>query len=91
MLVTIIAVAASLLAIFATISLLYRQRPQIVHKPSSALHFACTPGVKFAYHECGRKSDPLVLVLHGFPDTAISFCALLSGIAAQGRRCVLRK
>ncbi len=43
-------------------------------------------GVPFAYLECG--SGPLVLCLHGFPDSAWSFAPLLTAIAASGKRAV---
>ena len=43
-------------------------------------------GVRFAYLETG--SGPLVLCLHGFPDTARSFDRLLPALAANGYRAV---
>jgi len=43
-------------------------------------------GLEFAYLEQG--SGPLVLCLHGFPDTASSFRDLLGRLAAQGFRAV---
>ena len=83
--VVLAAVAASLLALFATLRLLRRYHPKITQKPISQLYDASTSQVKFAYHESGRTSDPLVLVIHGFPDTAASFCHLLPSLAAQGK------
>jgi hypothetical protein len=87
MLVVLAAVAATLLALFATLNLLRRRCSQTSHKGRKcrlALHFAATNDVTFAYHQCGRASDPLVLVLHGFPDTAASMCPLLPSLAARG-------
>ena len=43
-------------------------------------------GVDFAYLEIGQ--GPLVLCLHGFPDTAWSFVPLLEHLAAAGYRAV---
>lgn len=43
-------------------------------------------GLEFAYLE--RGSGPLVVVLHGFPDTAWSFVPLLDALASAGFRAV---
>ena len=43
-------------------------------------------GVHFAYLDAGQ--GPLVLCLHGFPDTAWSFVPLLERLAAAGYRAV---
>jgi pimeloyl-ACP methyl ester carboxylesterase len=43
-------------------------------------------GVDFAYLEAGQ--GPLVLCLHGFPDTAWSFVPVLKHLAAAGYRAV---
>lgn len=43
-------------------------------------------GLEFAYLERGR--GPLVLVLHGFPDSAWSFTPVLDALAAAGFRAV---
>lgn len=43
-------------------------------------------GLEFAYLE--RGSGPLVLVLHGFPDSAWSFVPLLDALATAGFRAV---
>lgn len=43
-------------------------------------------GIRFAYLEMGQ--GPLVLCLHGFPDTAWGFAGLLPVLAAQGYRVV---
>lgn len=49
-------------------------------------------GMEFAYFEALPKADPerapLVLVLHGFPDTAWSFLDLLQRLADAGYRAV---
>lgn len=43
-------------------------------------------GLQFAYLEAGR--GPLVLLLHGFPDTAESWAPTLKALAAAGYRAV---
>jgi pimeloyl-ACP methyl ester carboxylesterase len=50
------------------------------------LHFVEANGLNFAYLEEG--SGPLVLMLHGFPDTAHSWDDLRPRIAAKGYRAV---
>lgn len=45
-------------------------------------------GIRFAYHEAGAGNGPLVLCLHGFPDTAQSYAQLLPALAAAGYRAV---
>jgi pimeloyl-ACP methyl ester carboxylesterase len=51
-----------------------------------AIHYVDANGLHFAYLEEG--SGPLVLLLHGFPDTAHTWDHLRSGIAAKGYRAV---
>jgi pimeloyl-ACP methyl ester carboxylesterase len=51
-----------------------------------AIHFVDANGLNFGYLEEG--TGPLVLMLHGFPDTAHSWDGLRSRIAAQGYRAV---
>ena len=53
---------------------------------TDALHFVDANGLKFAYLEEG--TGPLVLMLHGFPDTAHTWDDLRSRIAATGYRAV---
>jgi pimeloyl-ACP methyl ester carboxylesterase len=53
---------------------------------AEAIHFADANGLTFAYLEEG--SGPLVLMLHGFPDTAHTWDDLRSRIAAKGYRAV---
>jgi pimeloyl-ACP methyl ester carboxylesterase len=53
---------------------------------AEAIHFVDANGLKFAYLEEG--SGPLVLMLHGFPDTAHTWDDLRSRIAAKGYRAV---
>src|SRR5271156_211366 len=53
---------------------------------ADALHFVDANGLKFAYLEEG--TGPLVLMLHGFPDTAHTRDDLRSRIAAKGYRAV---
>ncbi|KYC28885.1 hypothetical protein ACY05_04060 [Sterolibacterium denitrificans] len=45
-------------------------------------------GIRFAYHQAGPRDAPLVLCLHGFPDTALSYAQLLPQLAAAGYRAV---
>lgn len=53
---------------------------------ADAIHFVDANGLKFAYLEDG--SGPLVLMLHGFPDTAHSWDDLRRRVAAKGYRAV---
>src|ERR1700690_4202016 len=53
---------------------------------ADAIHFVDANGLKFAYLEEG--SGPLVLLLHGFPDTAHTWDDLRPRIAAKGYRVV---
>lgn len=50
------------------------------------LKFIRANGLQFAYLEAGE--GPLVICLHGFPDTAWSFRPLLAQLAARGFRAV---
>ncbi len=50
------------------------------------IHFVDANGLNFAYLEEG--SGPLVLMLHGFPDTAHTWDHLRSRVAAKGFRAV---
>jgi pimeloyl-ACP methyl ester carboxylesterase len=51
-----------------------------------AIHFVDANGLNFGYLEEG--TGPLVLMLHGFPDTAHTWDGLRSRIAAKGYRAV---
>jgi len=53
---------------------------------ADAIHFVDANGLKFAYLEEG--SGPLVLMLHGFPDTPHTWDDLRPRVAAQGYRVV---
>lgn len=53
---------------------------------TDAIHFVDANGLTFAYLEQG--SGPLVLMLHGFPDTAHTWDDLRARIAAKGYRAV---
>src|ERR1700722_16849389 len=53
---------------------------------ADAIHFVDANGLNFAYLEEG--SGPLVLMLHGFPDTAHTWDDLRPRIAARGYRAV---
>jgi Predicted hydrolases or acyltransferases (alpha/beta hydrolase superfamily) len=52
------------------------------------IHHLTANGLEFAYLAAGpeRTDAPLVLVLHGFPDTAESFQPLLTALAGAGVR-----
>ena len=85
MFLVLFAIAALLFTAYVTMHLLRRCSQKGVRR-LPPLHFAFTPQVKFAYHQCGRPSDPLVLVVHGFPDTAASFCPILASLSSQGKQ-----
>ncbi len=53
---------------------------------ADAVHFVEANGLNFAYLQDG--SGPLVLMLHGFPDTAHTWDDLRARIAAKGYRAV---
>jgi pimeloyl-ACP methyl ester carboxylesterase len=53
---------------------------------SSAIKFIAANGLRFGYLESG--SGPLVLLVHGFPDTAHSWDATRPALAAAGFRAV---
>jgi pimeloyl-ACP methyl ester carboxylesterase len=52
------------------------------------LHYLTANGIRFAYHQLGPQDGPLVLCLHGFPDSAQSYAQLLPQLAAAGYRAV---
>jgi pimeloyl-ACP methyl ester carboxylesterase len=54
----------------------------------SATKWIRSNGLDFAYLEAGDEKAPLVLCLHGFPDTAWGFAPILPQIAAAGFRAV---
>lgn len=56
--------------------------------PHSIVRRIHANGLEFAYFERGAVGAPLVLCLHGFPDSAWSFLPLLDALAAQGWRAV---
>jgi pimeloyl-ACP methyl ester carboxylesterase len=45
-------------------------------------------GLEFAYLQAGAEDAPLVLLLHGFPDTAWSFAGLVQSFGQAGFRAV---
>lgn len=57
-----------------------------MHSDSDTVRWIRANGLEFAYLERGR--GPLVLCLHGFPDSAWSFLPLLEALAAAGFRAV---
>lgn len=54
--------------------------------PSADIHYQTVNGVKLAYLEKG--SGPLVICMHGFPDSAYSFIGMLDFLATNGYRAV---
>jgi pimeloyl-ACP methyl ester carboxylesterase len=52
------------------------------------LKYLTANGIRFAYHQAGPLDAPLVLCLHGFPDTAHSYERILPVLAAAGYRAV---
>src|ERR1700675_1199286 len=54
--------------------------------PTASPRFVVANGVRFATFEEGR--GPLVLLLHGFPDTAHTWDAVRPALAAAGYRAV---
>lgn len=48
-----------------------------------------TPGLDIAYLEGGRPDAPLVICLHGFPDSAVTFRRLAADLVAAGYRVVV--
>lgn len=52
------------------------------------LQYINANGIRFAYYQQGAPEAPLVLCLHGFPDTALSYAQLLPQLAAAGYRAV---
>jgi pimeloyl-ACP methyl ester carboxylesterase len=55
-------------------------------QPRDNLKFVAANGVRFAYFEQG--SGPLVLLLHGFPDTPHTWDRAMGEVAAAGYRAV---
>lgn len=58
--------------------------PTRTHQPETDVSFVEANGMRFAYYADGDPSDPMVLLLHGFPDTAHAWDELRPQIAAQG-------
>src|SRR5262245_16010768 len=50
------------------------------------MHYLEANGVRFAYHEVG--SGPLVVLIHGFPDTPQTWDATSAALAGAGYRAV---
>lgn len=50
------------------------------------IQFVSANGLRFAYHEVG--DGPLVVLLHGFPDTASTYRDLMKALADAGYRAV---
>ena len=55
---------------------------------SSELRFVEANGIRFAYLQWGAQPSPLVLAMHGFPDTPHTWDVIGPSIAAQGYRVV---
>ncbi|MBL9100064.1 MAG: alpha/beta hydrolase [Myxococcales bacterium] len=58
--------------------------PTRVHVPERGVQYIEANGLRFAYLADGRPEDPLVLLLHGFPDTAHAWDAVRPALAARG-------
>ncbi|MCC6337954.1 MAG: alpha/beta hydrolase [Myxococcales bacterium] len=55
-------------------------------RAEEVVHFVDANGLRFAYLEWGK--GPLVLAMHGFPDTPHGWSAIAPALAAQGYRVV---
>ncbi len=60
------------------------QAPPRIHQPEVGTATVMANGMEFAYFAEGDPADPLVLLVHGFPDTAHAWDELRPQIAAQG-------
>jgi len=58
--------------------------PPRTHTPEQGTSTIEANGIRFAYYADGNPADPLVLLIHGFPDTAHAWDDLRPRIAAQG-------
>lgn len=58
--------------------------PTRVHQPEVGISTIEANGLEFAYFADGDPADPLVLLIHGFPDTAHAWDELRPRIAEQG-------
>lgn len=56
------------------------------HLPAEELHYLDVGGTRLAYLQRGK--GPLLLCVHGFPDTAYSFLPVLERLAAAGYHAV---
>ncbi len=56
------------------------------HVPEEGVEYVEANGLRFAYHSAGE--GPLVLLMHGFPDTARTWSAWLPALAKAGYRAV---
>ncbi len=61
-----------------------RDAPTRTHHPETDVATIDANGVRFAYYADGDPDAPLVLLLHGFPDTAHAWDQLRPQIAAEG-------
>lgn len=58
--------------------------PTRAHVPEQGVQVVEANGLRFAYFAAGRPEDPLVLLLHGFPDTAHAWDEVRPALAARG-------
>lgn len=63
-----------------------RGTPSLSTRKVPAARYVEANGIRFGYFEAGQ--GPLVLCLHGFPDTAHTFLATLEALAEKGFRAV---
>ena len=52
------------------------------------IHYASTDLLKMAYHEQGAKDKPVVLLLHGWPDDATTWDAVMPQLMNAGYRVI---
>ena len=62
------------------------ERHTTTHRPAVTMNHLRANGLDFAYLEQG--DGPLVILLHGFPDTANSWAHQSTALAAAGYRAV---
>jgi len=72
----------------SSICYLLDRRPTRAHRPPTIDLTIDANGVRFAALAWGREGDPLVLLFHGFPDSAETWREIGPQIAAAGYRVV---
>ena len=85
-LVLLVVLAAGALAATLWMGLEFGEQPTQALTPASDVKFVDANGIHFAYIEEG--SGPLVLLFHGYPETARSWSVVQHRLAAAGYRVV---